>query len=58
MESTVLIIGIIVSVLGLGLVLAAIVSELGDSWWINRYEVWVLLGMGLVLLLVGSWLVA
>ena len=57
MESTALVVGVVVMILGVGLVFGAVLRSFGSSWSVNRYEVGVLVGVGFLLLFLGRWLI-
>lgn len=57
MDYTQLFLGIALMILGAAVVMAAVVSSLRDerTWWVH--ELWLLPLLGLVLMLVGRWLI-
>ncbi len=58
MDSSALVLGIVLMLTGVALVIIAVFRALGHTWTLGLYEMWVLPTAGLGLILLGRWLVA
>jgi len=53
-----LIVGLILMVVGMLLIIAAIFRSLGHAWTFGVYDMWALPVTGILLILVGRWVIA
>lgn len=56
-SSSLVLLGIVLMVLGIGFVVAAVFRSLGHTWNLGLYELWILPTAGLGLILLGRWLI-